>query len=166
MQLRQNLGWKFRRSDDTVPCRHIEAGKPLLGHRRNIRCQARAYQPGRGDGSDLAVSHEADLRSQCGGNEVHPVCSIYPKLSYDLLRDFAPVTQFTAGLYMLVVHPSIPARSVKDLIALARARPGQLTFGSVGTGTGTHLTGELFKASAKVDVLHVPYRGNSSCGHL
>ena len=85
--------------------------------------------------------------------------SIYPKLSYDLMRDFAPVTQLTAGLYMLVVHPSVPARSVKELIALARARPGQLTFGSAGTGTGTHLTGELFKASAKVDALHVPYRG-------
>jgi tripartite-type tricarboxylate transporter receptor subunit TctC len=85
--------------------------------------------------------------------------SIYPKLSYDLMRDFAPVTQFTAGLYMLVVHPSVPARNVKELIQLARSRPGQLTFGSAGVGTGTHLTGELFKASAKVDLLHVPYRG-------
>lgn len=85
--------------------------------------------------------------------------SIYPRLNYDLLRDFAPVTQFTAGLYILVVHPSIPAGSVKELIALARSRPGQLTFGSAGTGTGTHLTGELFKAAAKIDVLHVPYRG-------
>ena len=85
--------------------------------------------------------------------------SIYPKLTYDLLRDFAPVTQFTAGLYMLVVHPSVPARSVKELIALARARPGQLAFGSAGTGTGTHLTGELLKAMAKIDLLHVPYKG-------
>jgi tripartite-type tricarboxylate transporter receptor subunit TctC len=85
--------------------------------------------------------------------------SIYPKLSYDLLRDFAPVTQLTGGLYMLNVHPSVPARSVKELIALARARPGQLSFGSAGTGTGTHLTGELFKALAKVDLLHVPYKG-------
>jgi tripartite-type tricarboxylate transporter receptor subunit TctC len=85
--------------------------------------------------------------------------SIYPKLTYDLMRDFAPVTQFTGGLYMLNVHPSVPARSVKELIALARARPGQLTFGSAGTGTGTHLTGELLKASAKINLLHVPYKG-------
>jgi tripartite-type tricarboxylate transporter receptor subunit TctC len=85
--------------------------------------------------------------------------SIYPKLTYDLMRDFAPVTQFTGGLYMLNVHPSVPARSVKELIALARARPGELTFGSAGTGTGTHLTGELFQALGKVKLLHVPYKG-------
>jgi tripartite-type tricarboxylate transporter receptor subunit TctC len=75
------------------------------------------------------------------------------------MRDFAPVTQFTAGLYMLNVHPSVPAWSVKELIALARSKPGQLTYGSAGTGTGTHLTGELFKALGKIDLLHVPYKG-------
>ena len=85
--------------------------------------------------------------------------SLYPKLGYDLQRDFAPVTQLTAGLYMLVVHPSVPARSVKELVALARQRPGQLLYGSAGVGTGTHLAGELFKAAAGVDLLHVPYRG-------
>ncbi len=84
---------------------------------------------------------------------------IYAKLSYDLARDFAPVTLIADGLYMLTVHPSVPARSVKELIALARARRGELTYGSAGVGTGTHLTGELFKTAAKIDVLHVPYRG-------
>lgn len=85
--------------------------------------------------------------------------SLYPKLGYDLQRDFAAVTQLTAGLYMLVVHPSVPARSVQELVALARRRPGQLLYGSAGIGTGTHLAGELFKAAAGVELLHVPYRG-------
>lgn len=84
---------------------------------------------------------------------------LYAKQSYDLARDFAPVTQIADGLYMLTVHPSLPARSVKALIALARTRRGELTFGSAGVGTGTQLTGELFKAAAGVDLLHVPYRG-------
>lgn len=85
--------------------------------------------------------------------------SIYAKLAYDLERDFAPVTQIADGLYMLTVDPSVPAKSVKHLVALARARTGQLSFGSAGVGTGTHLTGELFKAAAQIDLLHVPYRG-------
>lgn len=84
---------------------------------------------------------------------------IYAKLTYDIARDFAPVTLIADGLYMLTVHPSVPARSVKALIALAHTRRGELTFGSAGVGTGTHLTGELFKTAAKIDVLHVPYRG-------
>jgi tripartite-type tricarboxylate transporter receptor subunit TctC len=84
---------------------------------------------------------------------------IYAKLTYDLVRDFAPVSQMADGLYMLTVHPSVPARSVGELMALARARRGDLTFGSAGVGTGTHLAGELFKSSAKIELLHVPYRG-------
>jgi tripartite-type tricarboxylate transporter receptor subunit TctC len=84
---------------------------------------------------------------------------LYAKLSYDLARDFAPVSHIADGLYMLTVHPSVPVRSVKALIALAQTRRGELTFGSAGVGTGTHLTGELFKSAAKIDLLHVPYRG-------
>lgn len=84
---------------------------------------------------------------------------IYSKLSYDLERDFQPVTQLADGLYMLTIHPSIPAKSVKELVALARGRPGQLSYGSAGVGTGTHLTGELLKSLAAIDLLHVPYRG-------
>ena len=84
---------------------------------------------------------------------------IFAKLTYDIARDFAPVTLIADGLYMLTVHPSVPARSVKELIALARARRGELSFGSAGVGTGTHLTGELFKSAATIDLLHVPYRG-------
>jgi tripartite-type tricarboxylate transporter receptor subunit TctC len=84
---------------------------------------------------------------------------LYAKLTYDLVRDFAPVSQIADGLYMLTVHPSLPVRSVKELIAFAQRRRGELTYGSAGVGTGTHLTGELFKSAAKIDLLHVPYRG-------
>jgi len=84
---------------------------------------------------------------------------LYSKLSYDLMRDFAPVSQIADGLYMLTVHPSLPVHTVKALIALARARPGELTYASGGVGTGIQLTSELFKVAAKIDMLHVPYRG-------
>jgi tripartite-type tricarboxylate transporter receptor subunit TctC len=83
------------------------------------------------------------------------------KLPYDPVRDLAPVTMlFTTPLY-LVVHPSVPAHSVKELIALARARPGKLTFASIGNGSSQHLAGEMLRARAKVDILHVPYKGSS-----
>jgi tripartite-type tricarboxylate transporter receptor subunit TctC len=82
-------------------------------------------------------------------------------LPYDPVRDLAPVTMlFTTPLY-LVVHPSVPAHSVKELIALARARPGKLTFASIGNGSSQHLAGEMLRARAKVDILHVPYKGSS-----
>ena len=86
--------------------------------------------------------------------------SLYPKMAYDTARDFAPITLAAIGPNLLVVHPSLPVRSVKDLIALARARPGQLHYASPGSGSVQHLSGELFKLQAKVDMLHVPYKGS------
>lgn len=86
--------------------------------------------------------------------------SLYPKLAYDTARDFAPVTLAAIGPNLLVVHPSLPVRSVKDLIALAKARPGQLHYASPGSGSVQHLSGELFKLQAKVDMLHIPYKGS------
>jgi tripartite-type tricarboxylate transporter receptor subunit TctC len=83
------------------------------------------------------------------------------QLPYDPVRDLAPVTMlFTTPLY-LVVHPSVPAHSVKELIALARAKPGTLTFASIGSGSSQHLAGEMLRARAKVDIVHVPYKGSS-----
>ncbi|HKQ27048.1 MAG TPA: tripartite tricarboxylate transporter substrate binding protein, partial [Burkholderiales bacterium] len=83
------------------------------------------------------------------------------KLPYDPVRDLAPVSLlFTSPLY-LVVHPSVQANSVKELIALANKRPGKLTFASIGNGTSQHLAGELFRTRAKVDIVHVPYKGSS-----
>ena len=71
-------------------------------------------------------------------------------------RDFAPVTQTLSATNVLALHPSVPARTVKELIALAKAKPGSLTFGSAGLGTAPHLAGELFKSMAKIDMVHVP----------
>ncbi len=85
--------------------------------------------------------------------------SIYKKLPYDSVRDFAPITLVANGPNVLVVHPSLPAKSVKELIALAKSKPGQLTYGSAGIGGAPHLAGELFKSMAKVDMVHVPYKG-------
>jgi len=87
--------------------------------------------------------------------------SIYRKLPYAPARDFRPVSLLSASPYVLVVNAAVPARSVRDLVALARARPGQLNFASGGVGTGNHLSGELFKLAAGVDITHVPYKGAS-----
>jgi tripartite-type tricarboxylate transporter receptor subunit TctC len=79
---------------------------------------------------------------------------------YDVVRDFAPVGRATTGQYIIVVHLSLPVTSVKELIALARSRPGQLNFGSGGNGNSTHLAAEYFKSLAKIDMTHVPYKGS------
>lgn len=84
---------------------------------------------------------------------------LFPKLPYDPFKDFVPITNLISGPSVLVVHPSVPAHSVQELIALARAKPGSLTYGSTGAGQISHLNGELFKALAGVDILHVPYKG-------
>ncbi len=85
--------------------------------------------------------------------------SLYSKLSYDAVKDFAPVTLTAASTLILVSHPSLPVKSVKDLIALAKSKPGQLNFASPGSGTPQHLGGELLKRMAGVDMLHIPYKG-------
>src|SRR5262249_26374633 len=85
--------------------------------------------------------------------------ALFPKLAYDSLKDFAPVSPVSTGTYVLVVHPSVPARSVKQLIALAKGRPGQLNFASSGPGDTNHLSGELFQLDAGVHFVHVPYKG-------
>ena len=81
------------------------------------------------------------------------------KLPYDVLKDFDPVTLVVIMPFVTTVHPSLPVRNIKDLIALARARPGQLNFGSPGHGTTNHLSGEMLKMMAKIDLVHVPYKG-------
>lgn len=82
------------------------------------------------------------------------------KLPYDAQKDFAPVSLSAIAPNLLVVHPSVPARTVKELIALAKAKPGQLQYASPGAGTVQHLAGELFKMQAKIDMLHIPYKGS------
>jgi tripartite-type tricarboxylate transporter receptor subunit TctC len=128
-------------------------GQPVIvenrpGASQIIGMQAAAKSPP--DGSTLVFGSVTSLA-------LNP--SVHPNLPYDPVRDFAPVALCVTTPLYLVVHPSVPARSVKELIALAKARPGSITFGSGGTGSSNHLAGELFKSLARVDLLHVPYKG-------
>ena len=97
---------------------------------------------------------------------------LYGKLPYNPLRDFVPISEIAYNPQFLDVHPSIPVRSVKELIALARARPGQLNYGSAGQGSTAHMAMELFKSMSKIDIVHVPYKGTGPAmidllgGHL
>ncbi|HET6491720.1 MAG TPA: tripartite tricarboxylate transporter substrate binding protein [Burkholderiales bacterium] len=83
------------------------------------------------------------------------------ELPFDTLRDFAPITRLAVVPGALIVHASLPVKSVRDVIALARSRPGEVTFGSAGMGSGSHLGGELFKLLAHVNMVHVPYKGSA-----
>jgi tripartite-type tricarboxylate transporter receptor subunit TctC len=85
--------------------------------------------------------------------------SLISKLPYDTLRDFTPIVLFASTANMLVTHPSIPAKTVRELIAFAKARPNQLTYGSAGNGTASHLAGELLNTMGGVSITHVPYKG-------
>jgi tripartite-type tricarboxylate transporter receptor subunit TctC len=85
--------------------------------------------------------------------------SAHKSLPYDPVKDFAPVALCVTTPLYLVVHPAVPAKSVKDLVALARSKPGKLAYGSGGNGSSNHLAGELFKSLARVELLHVPYKG-------
>jgi tripartite-type tricarboxylate transporter receptor subunit TctC len=85
--------------------------------------------------------------------------ALYGKVPYDPVRDYAPITLLGTGTYILVVHPSLPVKSVKELIALAKARPGQIAYSSSGNGSGGHLAAELLSSMAGIKLLHVPYKG-------
>jgi tripartite-type tricarboxylate transporter receptor subunit TctC len=93
-------------------------------------------------------------------SQAHTVnVTLYRNLSYDLLRDFAAVTRVGSSPTIVVVHPSLPVKSIAELVKLAKARPGAITYASAGSGTMTFVSAELFKTVAKIDVMHVPYRG-------
>src|SRR5262245_54958779 len=85
--------------------------------------------------------------------------ALFAKSPFDPAKDLAPITLAISVANVISVHPSVPATSLAQLVALARARPGTLSFGSAGTGTAVHLTGELFKSVARIDITHVPYKG-------
>ena len=80
-------------------------------------------------------------------------------IPYDTIRDFAPISLISIGPFVLMTHPSVPAKSIKELIALAKAQPGKLNYASAGNGVANHLAGELFKQMAGIDIVHVPYKG-------
>jgi tripartite-type tricarboxylate transporter receptor subunit TctC len=118
-------------------------------------------------GAGGTIATEATARAPADGHTLQVISAAEPaqgtlrKLTYDLARDLAPVSLVATGAFMLVVHPSVPARTVKDVIALSRARSGKLNYSSAGVGGTPHLAAELFKSMAKVNIVHVPYKGGS-----
>ncbi|HZQ72891.1 MAG TPA: tripartite tricarboxylate transporter substrate binding protein [Burkholderiales bacterium] len=129
-------------------------GQPVIVENRtgaggNIGADAVAKSPP--DGYSLVMS-------ALGPHAVN--VSLFSKMPYDPVRDFAAVILVLEAEGLLVVHPSLPVHSVGELVSYARANPGKVTFASAGMGTASHLAGELFKSMAKVDMVHVPYKGN------
>ena len=120
--------------------------------------------PRPGAGGNLGVDHVAKsppdgytlVMATTGTHTINP--GLYRNLAFDAVKDFRPITVIASVPNLLVVHPSIPAKSVAELVALARAKPGQLSFASFGNGTSNHLSGELLKTEAGIDVVHVPYK--------
>ena len=114
-------------------------------------------------GTDLAAKSAPDgytlLIGPIGSQAI--VHHMYPKRSFDFARDFAPVARIGYGTIAFIVPQSSPARSVQDFVALAKANPGKLTFASSGTGALIHLTGEMFKQAAAIDLTHIPYKGTT-----
>jgi tripartite-type tricarboxylate transporter receptor subunit TctC len=139
-----------------IVAQHLGAlnGNPVVVENRpgsggNIGADAVAHGPG--DGSVLLL----------GTIGIHAASKIYRTLPYDPDKDLQPVTILAEVPNILIVHPSVPAKDVKEFLALAREKPGALNFGSAGNGSSTHMIAELFKLKAKVDLTHVPYRGSA-----
>jgi tripartite-type tricarboxylate transporter receptor subunit TctC len=116
---------------------------------------------GGGIGSDIVAKATPDgytlLMGFVGTHAINP--SLYRNLSYDNVKSFEPVIRVATATIILVLHPSVPAKSVSELISLAKSKPGELTFGSPGNGTPQHLGGELFNTMAGVKMNHIPYKG-------
>jgi tripartite-type tricarboxylate transporter receptor subunit TctC len=119
-------------------------------------------RPGAGSvvGSEIVAKSNPDGYTLLLGNiSMAFNAALYRKLPYDTLRDFAPISLVSDQPNILVAHPSLPAKSFKEFVALARSQPGKLTYASAGTGAGTHLAMELLMMSQKIDLVHVPYKG-------
>jgi tripartite-type tricarboxylate transporter receptor subunit TctC len=119
---------------------------------------------GGGIGSELAARSAPDgytlLLGHIGTHAIN--ASLYSQLGYDPVKDFAPITMIATLPLGLWVHVSVPAHSVKELVALARAKPGSINFGSAGSGGPTHMAGEMLKSMARIEIVHVPYKGNAA----
>jgi tripartite-type tricarboxylate transporter receptor subunit TctC len=120
---------------------------PRPGASGNIAAEHVAKSPP--DGYTLYVCY--------GTHTVNP--SIYPRVGYDPIKDFTPISLIATQYNALVVHPSVPAKTVKELVAVAKARPGKMSYSSSGNGSPNHLGMELFKMAAKIDIVHIPYKG-------
>jgi tripartite-type tricarboxylate transporter receptor subunit TctC len=122
-------------------------------------------RPGAGGaiGMDMAAKAAPDGHTltigATGPSVTNPL--LYPKIPFDPLRDFTYISQLATGPAVIAVHPSIPAHTLKDLVALAKSRPGQLNYGTPGVGTSPHLAGELLKMVTGANIVHIPYKGNA-----
>jgi tripartite-type tricarboxylate transporter receptor subunit TctC len=115
-------------------------------------------------GSEIVAKSAPDgytlMMGYLGNLAMNP--ALYSKLSYDPIRDYAPVTLVASTTQAIVVHPSLPAKTVPELIALAKSKPGQLNYASAGVGAPSHLSGELFKQMTGIDMVHIPYKGGGA----
>ena len=112
-------------------------------------------------GAEIAAKSPPDGYTLFMGTPAHAInASLFSGLNYDIVRDFNPVCLVSTGQYVVIVHPSVPARTIRELIALARRKPDGLAYGSAGPGNSTHLAGELFNSMAGTKMLHVPYKGS------
>ncbi len=119
-------------------------------------------RPGAGGtvGTKIVVDAQPDGYTLLTASSSHAIApAIYAKLPYDSLRDIAGITMTYSASYVLVAAPSLGVKSVQELVAMAKAKPGQLNFASAGTGSGMHFAGEVFKQATQIDALHVPYKG-------
>ena len=130
---------------DSVKRQVIVDNRPGAGGNIGMGIVAKATP----DGNVMSIASSAFV--------VNP--SLYDQIPYDAIRDFAPITNVASASTVLVVHPSVPAKSVKELVALVKASPGKFNYASSGAGTGLHLAGELFKTTAGLDVSHIPFNG-------
>ena len=113
-------------------------------------------------GSEVAAKAAPDGYMLFMGGASNAVnMTLYAKPPYDTMRDFAPILWCVQGANLFAVHPSVPAKNLKELIALAKARPGQLNFASSGLGSSNQMAGELLKVTAGINIVHVPYKGNA-----
>jgi tripartite-type tricarboxylate transporter receptor subunit TctC len=145
-------------SNPDVLARIVAAGlAPVLGQQVIVENRAGA---GGNIGAEAAARAPADGYTLFVIHTNHAInTALHSRRTYDLFTDFAPITQLASSAFVLAVHPSLPARSVRELIALAQARPGEITYASAGSGSATHLAAELFNGMVKVKMLHVAYNG-------
>jgi tripartite-type tricarboxylate transporter receptor subunit TctC len=146
----------------------VDAVARLLSQRLSMKLGKQFVienRPGAGGniGSDFVAKAPRDgytlLLAGVSSHAINP--SLYPRIPYDPVKDFTPICLVYSLPNVLVVNPSVPAKSVQELIALAKSKPGTLTFASSGNGTTLHLSAELFKRMAGIDIVHVPYKGNA-----
>jgi len=113
-------------------------------------------------GAEFAAKAAPDGYTLFQASLTHAVnVTLYRKLAYDLVNDFIPIIQLASSPYIVIAHPSLPVKSIADLVRLAKARPGTINYASAGTGTSTYLAAELLKEQAAINLLHIPYRGGN-----